>query len=289
MVVEWKFGQADDEVPVLLASLVLQPTHRGLDVLGAGGERLTHDGDVPRVAAVERAQVGHAVVRSRSARLDQPRVRREWSPYGLLTQRGHDDTRTARVRLDSSSLTPRTSAASTLSSSEHGAVRMSAWEHPQLCAVHLPEDNPGTSQPPAPKARSVDLGISDSVNGVHHERSEPRGPRGRSCQPRNALLRAVLGPGRARPAVVPLPRGGAAARRQVPVPDRRCRAGAGPGSGRGTARPGVLPTIGTARRRTGIGHLPPLGGVQRRRHDELPLRERGRGDRRRLRPSPGRR
>src|SRR4051794_18020949 len=57
---DWKFGQADNEIPVSLASMVLQSAHRGLDVLGAGGEGLAHDGDVPRVAAVERAQVGHA-------------------------------------------------------------------------------------------------------------------------------------------------------------------------------------------------------------------------------------
>src|SRR4029078_9070347 len=50
----------------------------------------------------------------------------------------------------------------------------------------------------------------------------------------------------------------AAARRQVPMADRRCPAGAVPGSGRGTPRPGIHPTIGTARRRTGIRYLPPL-------------------------------
>ena len=59
VVVEWKFGQADSMLPVSLASLVLQPTHRSLDILGASGERLTHHGYVSRLAAVERAQVGH--------------------------------------------------------------------------------------------------------------------------------------------------------------------------------------------------------------------------------------
>jgi hypothetical protein len=59
LVVEWKFGQADNEVPISLPSMTLQPTHRGLDVLSAGGEWLTHNRDFPSVAAVDRAQVGH--------------------------------------------------------------------------------------------------------------------------------------------------------------------------------------------------------------------------------------
>ena len=45
VVVESKFGQTDHEVPVLLASPVLQPAHRGVDVFRAGGERLTHNGE----------------------------------------------------------------------------------------------------------------------------------------------------------------------------------------------------------------------------------------------------
>ena len=60
LVVERELGQADDDIPALLPSMLLQPAHRGLDVLGAGGERLAHNGDVPPVAAIERAQVGHA-------------------------------------------------------------------------------------------------------------------------------------------------------------------------------------------------------------------------------------
>ena len=43
IVVEWELGQADDEVPVPLAGVVLQSTHRGRDVLGPGGERLAHE------------------------------------------------------------------------------------------------------------------------------------------------------------------------------------------------------------------------------------------------------
>ena len=61
LVVEWKLGQADDHVPVALASMVLQPIHRSIDVLGTGGERLTDNRDVPGVAAVGRLQVGHAL------------------------------------------------------------------------------------------------------------------------------------------------------------------------------------------------------------------------------------
>lgn len=60
VVVEGKLSQPDNQIPVTLASLVLQPTQRDLDVLRAGGERLTQDGHVPRVAAVARAQIGHA-------------------------------------------------------------------------------------------------------------------------------------------------------------------------------------------------------------------------------------
>ncbi|MEV6412551.1 manganese catalase family protein [Kribbella sp. NPDC051718] len=58
VIVERKFGQPDDEVPIVFAGPVLQPAHRGPDVLRPGGERLTHDGDVPVAAAIERAQVG---------------------------------------------------------------------------------------------------------------------------------------------------------------------------------------------------------------------------------------
>src|SRR4029078_5043514 len=59
VVMEWKLGQADNEVPVSMTGLLLQPGNGGLDVLRAGGERLTHDGDVPRLGAVGRAQVRH--------------------------------------------------------------------------------------------------------------------------------------------------------------------------------------------------------------------------------------
>ena len=61
VVAKRKFGQADDEVPFVLASLVLQPPQRGVDVLGTGGERLAHDLDVPGVAilAVRRVEVAH--------------------------------------------------------------------------------------------------------------------------------------------------------------------------------------------------------------------------------------
>ena len=59
VVMEGKLGQADNDVPVSMAGLLLQTSYRGLDVLRAGGERLTHDGDVPRVHAVGRAQVRH--------------------------------------------------------------------------------------------------------------------------------------------------------------------------------------------------------------------------------------
>ena len=123
-------------------------------------------------------------------------------------------------------------------SRQRRAVEVPACEQPPL-VLYMSRSQPGAWRLPVPNARSVETGVSDSVNGVHHERSEPRDPRGRSCQSRNALLRALLRPGRAGPAAVPLPRGGAEARRQVPMPDRRCRAGAGPGSRRGTARPGA--------------------------------------------------
>ena len=45
-----KLGQADDEVPFVLARLVPQPPDRGVDVLGTDRERLAHDLDVPGVA-----------------------------------------------------------------------------------------------------------------------------------------------------------------------------------------------------------------------------------------------
>ena len=58
VVVERKLGQTDHDVPLVLARLVPQPIHRGLDVLAPGGERLAHDLDVPRrVLAVRRVEV----------------------------------------------------------------------------------------------------------------------------------------------------------------------------------------------------------------------------------------
>ena len=61
VVAKRKFGQADHEVPVVLASVVPQPRHRGVDVLATGGERLAHHLDVPGVAtlAARRFEVAH--------------------------------------------------------------------------------------------------------------------------------------------------------------------------------------------------------------------------------------
>ncbi|MEU4195500.1 hypothetical protein AB0E69_26605 [Kribbella sp. NPDC026611] len=61
MVVQWKFGQTDHEIPVPPARVVLQPGHGAVDVFGAGGERLTHHGDVPTVLTVEWAQIGQSL------------------------------------------------------------------------------------------------------------------------------------------------------------------------------------------------------------------------------------
>ena len=57
VVAKRKLGQTDDEVPVVLASLVVQPRHRGVDVLGTGGERLAHDLDVPGAAILAARRV----------------------------------------------------------------------------------------------------------------------------------------------------------------------------------------------------------------------------------------
>jgi hypothetical protein len=57
VVVERQFGQADHEVPVLLARPALKPVHGGVDILGASRERLAHDRDVPGVAAVGRPEI----------------------------------------------------------------------------------------------------------------------------------------------------------------------------------------------------------------------------------------
>lgn len=54
---------------------------------------------------------------------------------------------------------------------------------------------PGAGRRREASARNVGVSPLDQVNGSHHERSEPRDPRGRCCQPRNPLLRALLGPG----------------------------------------------------------------------------------------------
>jgi hypothetical protein len=61
LVMERKLGQADDYVPVAPSSVVLEPIYRSIDVLGAGGERLTDNCDVPMISAVGRLQVGHTV------------------------------------------------------------------------------------------------------------------------------------------------------------------------------------------------------------------------------------
>ena len=62
VVVERKLGQTDHEVPFVLSSLVPQPRHRGVDVIGTDGERLAHDLDVPSVTttlAARRVEVAH--------------------------------------------------------------------------------------------------------------------------------------------------------------------------------------------------------------------------------------
>ena len=57
VVAERKLGQADHEVPAVLASVVPQPRHRGVDVLATGGERLAHHLDVPGVAILAARRV----------------------------------------------------------------------------------------------------------------------------------------------------------------------------------------------------------------------------------------
>ena len=50
VVAKRKLGQADDKVPFVLASMVVQPRHRGVDILRTGGERLAYHLDIPGAA-----------------------------------------------------------------------------------------------------------------------------------------------------------------------------------------------------------------------------------------------